>query len=85
VTSGASLGTLFVAAQFLDLLWPILLLLGIERVEISPGITQFNPLDFVSYPISHSLLMVCDSPRSFLLAISAHVLQRLSWWRIVTA
>jgi len=53
-----SLGILFLAAQFLDFLWPTLLLLGIERVEIKPGITKSNPLDFVSYPISHSLLMV---------------------------
>ena len=57
--SKVSLGTLFLAAQFVDLLWPTLLLLGIERVEIKPGITQFTPLHFVSYPISHSLLMVC--------------------------
>ena len=55
----ASLGTLFIAAQFLDLLWPTLLLLGIEKVEIQRGITRSNPLDFVSYPISHSLLMAC--------------------------
>src|SRR5712691_898211 len=34
-----SLGTLFVASQFADLLWPTLLLLGIERVVVQPGIT----------------------------------------------
>lgn len=54
----ASLGTYFLAAQFVDLLWPVLLLLGLERVEIAPGITAVTPLDFVSYPISHSLLVV---------------------------
>jgi len=53
-----SLGTLFLAAQFLDLLWPTLLLLGIEHVTISPGISKMTPLDFVDYPISHSLLVV---------------------------
>lgn len=53
----ASLGTLFLAAQFLDLLWPTLLLLNLEQVEIDPGNSAFTPLDFVSYPISHSLLM----------------------------
>ena len=53
-----SLGTLFLAAQFIDLLWPSLLLLGLERVEIAPGITQVTPLDFTHYPISHSLLAV---------------------------
>jgi hypothetical protein len=53
-----SLGTLFLAAQLVDLVWPTLLLLGRERVEIEPGITRVVPLDFVSYPWSHSLLMV---------------------------
>jgi len=50
-----SLGTLIVAAAFLDLLWPVLVLAGIERVAIAPGATAFTPLDFESYPISHSL------------------------------
>lgn len=53
-----SLWVLFLAAQFLDLLWPTLLLLGIEHVVISPGISKVTPLDFVDYPISHSLLIV---------------------------
>src|SRR5689334_20073940 len=52
-----SLGTLLIAAQFADLLWPTLLLLGIEKVEIRPGITKMTPLDFIHYPYSHSLLM----------------------------
>ncbi|HVO73152.1 MAG TPA: metal-dependent hydrolase [Ignavibacteriaceae bacterium] len=51
-----SLGTYFLAAQFLDLLWPIFLLLGIEHVVIDPGNTKFTPLNFVYYPFSHSLL-----------------------------
>jgi hypothetical protein len=53
-----SLGSLFLAAQFIDLLWPTLLLLGIERVRIDPGATKVTPLDFEYYPISHSLLGV---------------------------
>ena len=53
-----SLGTLFLASQFLDLLWPTLLLLGLERVRIEPGATNVTPLDFEYYPISHSLLAV---------------------------
>jgi membrane-bound metal-dependent hydrolase YbcI (DUF457 family) len=52
----ASLGTLFLAAQFLDLLWPSFVLLGLETVRITPGITAVTPLDFVSYPYSHSLV-----------------------------
>ena len=58
-TPEVSLGTLFLACQFADLLWPTLLLLRIERVEIEPGATRMTPLDFVSYPYSHSLLMLC--------------------------
>jgi membrane-bound metal-dependent hydrolase YbcI (DUF457 family) len=47
------------APNLLDLLWPIFLLLGWEQVRIEPGNTAFTPLDFVSYPISHSLLTAC--------------------------
>lgn len=50
-----SLAILFLAAQFIDLLWPFFLLLGIEQVEIDPGNTAFTPLNFLSYPFSHSL------------------------------
>ncbi len=56
VAPKASLGTLVLAAQFLDLLWPLLLLLGLEHVRIEPGNTAFTPLDFYDYPISHSLV-----------------------------
>ncbi|HMI47927.1 MAG TPA: hypothetical protein VK481_04590 [Gemmatimonadaceae bacterium] len=52
-----SLGALTFAAQFLDELWPILLLLDIEQVRIVPGIMVMNPLDFTYYPYSHSLVM----------------------------
>jgi hypothetical protein len=51
-----SLGMLVLAAQFADLLWPVFLLLGIERVRIVPGLLAASPFDFTSYPISHSLV-----------------------------
>ena len=51
-----SLGTLLVSAQCLDLIWPIMLLLGWEHVRIDPGNTVVTPLDFCDYPITHSLL-----------------------------
>ncbi|MFL6237075.1 MAG: hypothetical protein ACJ76N_28350 [Thermoanaerobaculia bacterium] len=51
-----SLGTWLMAVQFLDLLWPVFLLLGWEHVRIAPGITKLSPLDFYDYPISHSLV-----------------------------
>ena len=53
-----SLGTLFLAAQFPDLLWSTLLLLGFESVRISSGEAFVTPLIFEHYPISHSLLAV---------------------------
>jgi len=53
-----SLGTLFFATQFIDLLWPIFLLLDIERVEIDPCNTALTPLNFIYYPFSHSFLGV---------------------------
>ena len=57
VVPRTSLGTLFAAAQLLDLVWPVLVLLGVEQVRVAPGNTAFTPLDFVSYPWTHSLLM----------------------------
>jgi hypothetical protein len=51
-----SLAVLFAAALFADLLWPVLVALGIEQVRIVPGITASTPLEFLSYPYSHSLL-----------------------------
>ena len=58
IVNKPSLGTLFFAAQFIDLIWPILLLLGIEHVEIDPGNTILTPLNFIHYPVSHSLFGV---------------------------
>lgn len=51
-----SLGTLFVAVQLADLLWGVFLLLGWEHARIVPGYTSVNPLEFLDYPISHSLV-----------------------------
>lgn len=53
-----SLGTLILAAQLLDLLWPIFLLVGLEQVRIVPGLMAASALDFAHYPITHSLLAV---------------------------
>jgi membrane-bound metal-dependent hydrolase YbcI (DUF457 family) len=55
---GVSLGVLFLAAQLADILWPFLLAVGLEQVRIHPGDTAFTPLEFVSYPYSHSLLLL---------------------------
>lgn len=54
--AAVSLGTLFVACQLADLVWPFLVVAGVERVSVSPGVTVVTPLDFVYYPFSHSLV-----------------------------
>ena len=71
VAPRVSLGTLFAAALLVDLIWPVLLLLGLEHVRIAPGITAFTPLDFYDYPITHSLLAVLGW------SVAAAVLYRL--------
>lgn len=52
-----NLGWLVAAVAFLDILWPFFLLAGLEKVEIHPGDTAFTPLNFISYPYTHSLAM----------------------------
>jgi membrane-bound metal-dependent hydrolase YbcI (DUF457 family) len=69
-----SLGTLFAAAQAADLLWPNLVLAGVERVEVDAGATVVTPLAFVHYPWSHSLL-----------ALSVLGLVAAGLWRLVRA
>ena len=49
---------LFVAVQFVDILWATFVLLGIEKVRIVPGITATNPLDLYYMPYTHSLVAV---------------------------
>jgi hypothetical protein len=58
VTPRVSLAVLLTASQVADVLWPLFLALGLEQVRIDPGNTAFTPLDFVSYPWSHSLVML---------------------------
>lgn len=47
---------LFLAVQFVDVLWAIFVLLGIEKVRIVPGITAASPLDLYYMPYTHSLV-----------------------------
>ena len=51
-----SLGTLFLATQWADLLFWITALAGIEHFRIAPGATRVTPMDFYDYPWSHSLV-----------------------------
>jgi hypothetical protein len=55
VAPRVSLTVLVLAAQLADVIWPALVGLGIEQVVIEPGNTRVTPLNFISYPYSHSL------------------------------
>src|SRR5664279_4337767 len=45
----------FIAVQWMDVVWSILVLLGIEKLRIVPGFTQANPLDLYYMPYTHGL------------------------------
>jgi membrane-bound metal-dependent hydrolase YbcI (DUF457 family) len=47
---------LFIAVQLVDVMWAVLVLLGVEKVRIVPGITASNPLDLYYMPYTHSLV-----------------------------
>ena len=51
-----SLGTLFLSVALVDTMWGIFLLAGWERARINPGLTPVTPLEFISYPLTHSLV-----------------------------
>jgi membrane-bound metal-dependent hydrolase YbcI (DUF457 family) len=53
-----NMAALTAAPLFADMLWPIFLLLGWEKVRIDPGNTRFTPLDLYWFPWSHSLVML---------------------------
>jgi hypothetical protein len=53
----------FIAVQWLDVVWSLLVLLGVEKLRIVPGFTQANPLDLYYMPFTHGL------PGSILLSL----------------
>jgi hypothetical protein len=55
-TPRLSLPLLFAAVQFLDILWPVFILLGVEHARVTPGFAAASPLDLYDFPISHSLV-----------------------------
>ncbi len=56
VRPAIQLWILFIAVQLVDVAWAILVLLGVEKVRIVPGITASNPLDLYYMPFTHSLV-----------------------------
>jgi hypothetical protein len=57
VEPSISLGTLVLAAMLADLLWPVFMMAGIERVRFKAGIGAANYVDVVNIAMSHSLVM----------------------------
>jgi membrane-bound metal-dependent hydrolase YbcI (DUF457 family) len=56
VAPAVPLWVTFLAVQLLDVIWAPLVLLGVEKVRIVPGITASNPLDLYYMPYTHSLV-----------------------------
>jgi hypothetical protein len=72
------LWVLFIAVQLLDVAWAPLVLLGVEKVRIVPGITASNPLDLYYMPYTHSLVA------ALLWSVGAFVVYRLAMPRART-
>ncbi len=53
-----SLGTLLAGALFIDLLWPILLLLGLTKIKTSSGTAETSALHLTNFSYNQSLLAV---------------------------
>ena len=67
----ASLGTLFLAVQFVDILFFPLVMLGVERLNIIENFTQSTHFELEYMPYTHSLLA------TFLWAVLIYLLFRL--------
>jgi len=73
------LSVLFVAVQFIDVLWSIFVLLGVEKVRIVPGFTASNALDLYYMPYTHSLAgVLCWSVLAY---IVCQFFSQLRGWR----
>jgi hypothetical protein len=51
----APLWVWFIAVQWMDIVWSVMVLLGIEKLRIVPGYTEANALDLYYMPYTHSL------------------------------
>src|SRR5215469_10240659 len=46
---------LFIAVQWLDVVWSVLVMLGIEKLRIVKGFTEANAMDLYYMPYTHGL------------------------------
>ncbi|MFW2387265.1 MAG: hypothetical protein ACN4G0_02955 [Polyangiales bacterium] len=54
-SGGVPLWVLFLAVQFVDVLWASLVIAGVEKVRLTPGFSASSPLDLYYMPYTHSL------------------------------
>jgi hypothetical protein len=54
-SGGVPLWVLFLAVQFVDVLWACLVIAGVEKVRLTPGFSASSPLDLYYMPYTHSL------------------------------
>ena len=76
----APLWLLFVAGQLVDIAWTVLVLAGIEKLRIVPGITAANPLDLYYMPYTHSL--VAAAVWALVAAVVCRFLFRWRGWAV---
>ena len=71
---------LFIAVQVPDIIWGILILLGVEKANINPSLTS-NPLDLSYMPYSHGLLS-CIVYSLLIVAVLLFfkVKKDVAWW-----
>jgi hypothetical protein len=65
------LGTLFVAAQLIDVAFFSFLPLGIEHMRVAPGMAAMNPMDLYDMPWTHSLIGAAGWAVAFGLLVAA--------------
>ncbi len=65
------LGTLFIAAQLVDWVFFLFVLLGVEKMRLDPAISAVSPLDLYYMPYTHSLLgaLVWSAAFAFLILL----------------
>lgn len=72
-----SLGKLFIAVQWVDVLFTIFVLVGLEKIRIVPGFTEYNSYDLVFMPYTHSV--VAHVVWAALAMLAARFLVKWSW------
>lgn len=65
------LGTLFVAAQLVDVAFFAFVPLGIENMRVVPGMAAMNPMDLYDMPWTHSLIGAAGWAAAFGLVVAA--------------